>query len=382
MSYHSRNNSVWLSRGLCGLALALCLSVGAYAQEPDQQAPPPDQGQPQGQPSDQGQPQAQPPDQPPAPEQAPPPPDAAPNGGYYPQNAPNRQQQPPQGPYGPGPGGPGAPNANPRGQRWTPRPNQPAPSTLTIPSGTVIPVRVNDYLSSDHCKAGDRFTAVLQQPIIVNGFVVARRGQAVTGQVQAAVKAGRVKGTSQLALQLTDLTLVDGQQAAIQTQLWKGSGGTSHGADAATIAGGTGLGAAIGAAADWGTGAAIGAGAGAAAGIAAVLLTRGRPTVIPPEALLNFELVNAVQIDTTQSAQSFQLAGPQDYQPSARRQPPYGPYSGPGYCGPYQTCYASGGYPYPYPAYAYPYPYPYYYPYAGFYYGGWWGPRYYGYRRW
>ena len=376
MLSHSRKstNSAWLSRAVCGLTLGLFLSIGTYAQQqpPDQQAPPPppDQGQQQSQPPDQGQPPAQ------APDQAPPPPEVPPNGGYYPQNSPGRQQQPPQEPYGPDQG---APNPYPRNQRWTPRPNQPAPATLSIPAGTVISVRTNEPLSSDHNQVGDRFTAVLQQPIIVNGFVVARRGQTVTGQVQAAVKAGRVKGTSQLALQLTDLTLVDGQQMPVQTQLWKGSGGTSHGADAATIAGGTGLGAAIGAAADWGTGAAIGAGAGAAAGIAAVLLTRGRPTIVPPEALLSFELVDAVKIDTTQSAHAFLPASPQDYQNGERRRP-YGPgpYSGPGYCGPYQTCYAYGGYPYPYPVYAYPYPY--YYPYVGFY--GGWGPRWYGYRRW
>jgi hypothetical protein len=61
----------------------------------------------------------------------------------------------------------------------------------------------------------------------------------------------------------------------------------------------------IGAAADWGTGAAIGAGAGAAVGIGAVLLTRGRPTVLEPEEPLNFRLVDPVRIDTTQSQHAF-----------------------------------------------------------------------------
>jgi hypothetical protein len=175
---------------------------------------------------------------------------------------------------------------------------------------------------------------------------------------------------------LTDVTLVDGQQLPIQTQLWRGSGGTSHGADAATIGGGTALGATVGAAADWGTGAAIGAGAGAAAGIAAVLLTRGRPTVVPPETLLSFQLTDAQQVDTTHSAQTFQPVSPQDYEGGGRRQARgRGGYPEPGSCGAYQQCYAYG-YPYPYPVYAYPYYYP---GFGGFY--GWWGPRY-GFRRW
>ena len=52
----------------------------------------------------------------------------------------------------------------------------------------------------------------------------------------------------------------------------------------------TGAGAAIGAAAAGGSGAAIGAGAGFVASIAGVLLTRGKPTVIPPEDILTFRL--------------------------------------------------------------------------------------------
>ena len=184
-------------------------------------------------------------------------------------------------------------------------PATPPPAMLTIPAGTVLAVRMNEYLSSDRNSVGDKISATLQQPIVVNGFVVARRGQTLVGQVEAAEKAGRVKGTSQLGLELTDMTMVDGQSRPILTELWKGSGGTSHGADAATIGGTTALGAAIGSVADWGRGAAIGAGAGAAAGIGAVLLTRGRPTVIPPETLLTFRLTEPVTIDTTQAAQAF-----------------------------------------------------------------------------
>lgn len=176
---------------------------------------------------------------------------------------------------------------------------------MTVPAGTVLVIRTNDFLSSDRNQVGDQFTAVLDQPLVVNGWVVARRGQTVIGKVKDVRKAGRIKGTSQLGVELTDLTVVDGRQLPVLTELWKGSGGTSHGQDAATIGTTTGVGALIGAAADWGTGAAIGAGAGAVAGIGAVLLTRGRPTIVEPEAQLSFRLVDPVTIDTTQSQQAF-----------------------------------------------------------------------------
>jgi type II secretory pathway pseudopilin PulG len=264
-------------------------------------------------------------------------------------------------------------------------PATPAPATLTIPVGTVLQVRMNEYLSSDRNQVGDRVSATLQQPIVVNGYVVARRGQTLVGQVEAAEKAGRVKGTSQLGIELTDMTMVDGQSRPILTELWKGSGGTSHGADAATIGGTTALGAAIGSVADWGRGAAIGAGAGAAAGIGAVLLTRGRPTVIPPETLLTFRLTEPVKVDTTQAAQAFVPVSQRDYDGYGGRRGAYdsryatqGPYSqGPYAGGPYGPAPYACGYDYPcytYPAYAYPaYPY-----YPSIYFGGYYGGGYYG----
>jgi len=234
----------------------------------------------------------------------------------------------------------------------------PPPPALTIPTGTVLVVRTNDFLSSDHSKAGDMFTGVLDQPLVVNGWVVARRGQTITGQVKVVKKAGLVKGTSQLGLEVTDLTLVDGQQARVSTQLWQGSGGTSHGQDAATIGATTGTGALIGAVADAGKGAAIGAGAGAAAGIGAVLLTRGHATVLPPETQLSFRLTEAVKVDTTTGQQAFLPVTQEDFD------------SGRGGDGrPVRR--VVGSYPYGYYGY-YGYPGDY-----GFY-DGFWGPRFYG----
>lgn len=193
------------------------------------------------------------------------------------------------------------------------RPNSSVPETLAVPAGTILRVSVNDYLSSDRNRPGDAFTATLEQPLVVRGWVVARRGQTLRGIVQAAQKAGRVKGVSELAVELTDLQIVDGQFVPIHTQLWRESAGKSHGQDAAAIGTTTALGAVIGAAANGGSGAAIGAGSGAAAGIAAVLLTRGRATVIRPESPLTFELINPAQIDTTQSQQAFLPVTQSDY---------------------------------------------------------------------
>jgi hypothetical protein len=262
-------------------------------------------------------------------------------------------------------------DAGPQQRNRRPYPRRQAvgdvPGTITIPAGKIIFIRLNQPLSSDHSHPGEGFTATLDQPIVVNGWVVARRGETVVGTVTSAKKAGHVKGVSQLGLTLSDITVVDGQQLPLVTELWNGSAGTSHGADAATIAGTTGVGTIIGAAANGGEGAGIGAGAGAAAGIAAVLLTRGKPTVLGPEARLSFRIKEPVVISTENSRQAFQPVGSDDY--NAGRSPRQRPN---GY---------AGGYPVAYPPYyagcspywgCGPY-YPYYGPSVGIFYGGYWG---------
>ncbi|HET9179370.1 MAG TPA: BON domain-containing protein [Terriglobia bacterium] len=226
---------------------------------------------------------------------------------------------------------------------------QTVPASLHLSSGTMISVRLNQGISTNRNKSGDAFTATLEQPVVVNGWVVARRGQTIEGRVLNAVKGGRVKGTSKLQIALTRLTLVDGQQLPVQTQFVQASGGTTRGRDASAIGTTTGAGAVIGAIAGAGEGAAIGAGIGAAAGVAGVLLTRGRPTVIPPEALLTFRLETSADISTAQAQAAFRPVTQQDYPQNALQQrpgraypprPPYGYpmggyYVGPGYYSPY-----------------------------------------------
>jgi hypothetical protein len=232
------------------------------------------------------------------------------------------------------------------------------PANFTIPAGKVIFVRLNEQLSSDRNRAGDTFTATLDQPIVVNGWVVARRGETIVGSVTNAKKAGRVKGVSQLGLEVTDVTIVDGQQLPVLTELWEGSAGTSHGTDAAGIATTTGVGTIIGAAADGGAGAGIGAGAGAAAGIALVLLTRGKPTVLGPETALSFRLKQPLTISTENSAQAFLPVGQNDYNsaPTLRRRGDVYPVEYPPYyatCGPYWGCSPYYGYGYYGPAFGF-----------------------------
>jgi hypothetical protein len=246
-------------------------------------------------------------------------------------------------------------------------PGQAVPSRLTLQAGTFLTVRVDQMLSSDRNQASDGFSATLTRPLVADGVVVAQRGQILGGRVAEAQKAGRVKGVSRLAVQLTDLTLVDGQQVPIETELTNLTGPTSKARDVGAIAGTTAMGAAVGAAADLGVGAAIGAGAGVVAGTVGVLLTRGHPTVIYPESVLTFRLAEPITISTDRAPQAFRYVDTtNEYNRASNAQGP--PAAGPGW-----TC---KGYGWPPPT-ATPSPY-YYYPYYPYPWGAslglWYGP--------
>lgn len=278
----------------------------------------------------------------------------------------------------PPPEPPAMPAQPPQGAAPTGKPAYGLPPQLTVKPGTYVSVRINQPLSSDRNHEGDPFTATLMQPVVVDGVVVAQRGQTVYGRVAEAAKAHLDK-PSRLKLELTSLTLADGTQAPLQSQLLTRQGGsTPNGVQAGTVVGTTAVGAAIGGAAAWGTGAAIGAGAGAAAGIIGVLVTRHHPTVVYPEMPLTFQVTSPVTVSTERAPQAFRYVGPEDYQQAQQ----YASRPGPRPAGPGAYYYGQGyGYPYyGYPYYASPYyGYPYYWgPGIGFYWGGGFG----GYRRW
>lgn len=221
----------------------------------------------------------------------------------------------------------------------------PVPPQLRVRPGTFVTVRIDQPLASNRNQEGDTFSATLVRPVVVDGVVVAEPGQMLAGRVVEVRNARRSEGPSRLGVQLTDLTLVDGQQIPIQSQLVSRTAPGSLDRDAGTIIGSTALGAAIGGAADWGTGAAIGAAVGAAASTVGVLLTHGRPSVIYPESVLTFRIQSPVLISTSNAPDAFRTVDPRDYEqydryngPPRQRQrqvvvapPPY--YYGPSYYG-------------------------------------------------
>jgi len=176
------------------------------------------------------------------------------------------------------------------------RPEPPQPRSVTLTPGTMLNVRLGETLPSDKNRAGDVFAATLDQPLVVDGLVIAERGARVIGRVRDVEEAGRVKGLARLVLELTSVTTSDGQKVAIRTAGFERQGPESKAEDATKVGVGAVIGAAIGAIAGGGKGAAIGAAAGGAAGGGAVAATRGKPAVLASETLLTFRIDQAVTI--------------------------------------------------------------------------------------
>jgi hypothetical protein len=170
------------------------------------------------------------------------------------------------------------------------------PKTVTIPSGTLLTVRVDEALSSDRNQQGDSFRATLDQPLVIDGFVIAERGARVEGRVAEIDAGGRVRGVSRMALELVRMTTADGQRIKLQTETFAKEGEKSRGRDVAKVGAAAGIGAAIGAIAGGGKGAAIGAAVGGAAGTGGVMATRGAAAQLPAETRLSFRLNQPITI--------------------------------------------------------------------------------------
>jgi hypothetical protein len=160
---------------------------------------------------------------------------------------------------------------------------------IYVPAGTRILIRMIDSIDSTKQKTGDRFTASLETNLVVDNIVVAPRGATVYGRLVSAESAGRMKGSSELTLELTDIVL-RGTAYPLLTSTYEVKGKGEGGNTAKKVIGGAGLGALIGGIAGGGKGAGIGALAGAGAGTAVAASKKGQQLTIPSESLLEFRL--------------------------------------------------------------------------------------------
>lgn len=185
------------------------------------------------------------------------------------------------------------PATSPSGEGANATPARPA--TATVPSGTVITVRMIDGIDSKTSQPGQTFAASLAAPVAVHDRVVIPQGSDATVRLVSASNSGKFRGSAQLQLQLASIT-VRGKAYDVQSGSYQQSGASRGKRTAETVGGGAALGALVGALAGRGKGAAIGAGVGAAAGTGYQVLTKGSTVKVPSETRIDFTLAAPLRV--------------------------------------------------------------------------------------
>ena len=172
---------------------------------------------------------------------------------------------------------PAAPAAAPAGR-----------AQVLIAGGTSLRVRTIDNIDVDASKAGAKYRASLDDPIMVGGAVVIPRGAEATLQAVKVQQSGKFKGSDLIQLKVINVS-VRGTTYPVVSSVAESKGKSEGKATARKTAGGAGLGALIGGIAGGGKGALIGVAAGAATG--AIVSASGQQHLkIPSETRLEFKL--------------------------------------------------------------------------------------------
>jgi hypothetical protein len=162
-------------------------------------------------------------------------------------------------------------------------------ATYTLDQNQYFRLRMNQTISSDRSRMGDRFKATVITPVYASGVAVVPAGSIVEGHVTSAVPARTRGREGQIAVAFDTLILPDGTKHALDgvlTELQDDrrgqvdaenevSGRSSEKRSIGYIGGGTAGGAILGGVIGGAKGAGIGAVLGAGAGVAGVMLTKG-----------------------------------------------------------------------------------------------------------
>lgn len=176
-----------------------------------------------------------------------------------------------------------------------PAPPRPTTKTVTLPAGTILPVRMTETLDSGTAQPDQAFHGALASDIGIQGVIAMPRGTAVQGRIVDVKEAAHFKGSALLSVQLTDVR-PRGQRISVETDPFNKEGAARGKNTAVKAGGGALLGALIGGLAGGGKGAVIGAAAGSGAGAGVNAVTRGQQAVIKSEDVVNFQLTAPITL--------------------------------------------------------------------------------------
>src|SRR6266550_9384609 len=113
-----------------------------------------------------------------------------------------------------------APATPPQTQASSPRTKDPStspapspkasPETLTVPTGTRIPLVLHNAVTTRNARPGDPVYLETLFPISIKGRILIPAGTYVQGEIQEAKRPGKVKGVGEIRMRLNSMILPNG----------------------------------------------------------------------------------------------------------------------------------------------------------------------------
>lgn len=193
-------------------------------------------------------------------------------------------------------------------------------STLEIPAGTKVPLRLKQAISTKTAKEGDAVYAETTFPVVIDDRILVPVGTYVQGKISHIQRGGHVKGRAEMLIHFTSLIYPSGYTVMLPGALenvpgaehatMKDSEGTIRqdsdtGKKVETVAKTAGTGAAIGGlgTGTW-KGAGIGGGIGAGVGAAIAMLSRGADVRLEPGTSVEMVIQRPVALDSSRVPRS------------------------------------------------------------------------------
>jgi hypothetical protein len=163
-----------------------------------------------------------------------------------------------------------------------------------VPAGTVVNVRLSQTFDVDASQAGQKFRAIVDDPVMIGGSIAIPRGATAMLQAVKVEQSGSMKGSDKITLKLNAVS-IGGMVYEVASTYVETKGKGEGKKTARKVGGGAGLGAIVGGIAGGGEGAAIGAAIGGVTG-AAVASSGQEHLKLEAETRLAFQLASAVTV--------------------------------------------------------------------------------------